>query len=177
MRFKATAINATNFGTGIVLNIGVPSTYGKQIDGIVQGFKAGGEYELTPYRAKRSLKANAYFWKLADEIATVLNTTKEEIYKRVIWHVGRFQILEAVSEEAAESFCKRWCMNGLGWFAYCDKVKPKTIYMYYGSSVYNSQEMARVIDYLQEECKRQGIEVRPKEEVESMLKEWEKEHG
>ena len=32
--------------------------------------------------------------------------------------------------------------------------------------------MARLIDFLQDECRRQGIETRPKEEVEAMLKEW-----
>ena len=102
----------------------------------------------------------------------MLNITKIEVYKRAIYHVGKFQILEAVSEEAAQSFCKHWCMNGLGWYAYCDKIKPKTIYMYYGSSVYNSDEFGRLIDFVADECRRQGIETRPKEEVEAMLREW-----
>lgn len=105
-------------------------------------------------------------------MASVLNITKDEVYKRAIYHVGKFQILEAVSEEAAQSFCKHWCMNGLGWYAYCDKIKPKVIYMYYGSSVYDSKEFARLIDFVTDECKRQGIETRPKDEVEAMLKEW-----
>lgn len=85
--------------------------------------------------------------------------------------------MEAVSEDAAKTFCNRWCMNGLGWYAYCDKIKRKTIYVYYGSSVYNSKEFARLIDFLQEECRSQNIETRPKEEIDAMLREWEKEHG
>ena len=189
MRFKATAITATNYGTGIVLNIGIPITYGKQVDAITQSFKAGNEYDLSPYKAKRSLKANALLWHYADELAKVLKTTKEHIYKVAIYNVGRHEILETkdkidkngnierTKEEIAEDFCKRWCMNGLGWFAYQDKVRPEVIYMYYGSSVYNSAEMSRTIDFLQDECRRQGIETKPKEEVDAMLKEWEKEHG
>lgn len=176
-RFKINALNVADMGVGILMNINIPTQYKNAVQAILSGFKAGNEYEFNPYKAKRSLKANAYFWKLADELATVLNTTKENIYKQAIYHVGRYQILEAKDEETAKSFCKKWCMNGLGWYAYQDKVMPKTIYMYYGSSVYNSSEMARVIDFVQDACKQQGIEVRPKEEVEAMLKEWSKEHG
>jgi len=174
MRFKPTGISATDYGTGIVLNVGVPHIYAKDIDALVGGFKAGNEYELKLYKAKRSLSANAYFWKLADDLASVLKITKEEVYKRAIYHVGKFQVLEAKTEEIAQSFCKRWCMNGLGWYAYCDKEKPTTIYMYYGSSVYNSKEMSRLIDFVADECRRQGIETRPQWEVDAMLTEWDK---
>ena len=170
MRFNA--FNVVDMGVGILLNINVPTKYKNAVQTILSGFKAGNEYDIELHKEKRSLSANAYFWKLADELASVLNITKIEVYKRAIYHVGKFQILEAVSEEAAQSFCKHWCMNGLGWYAYCDKIKPKTIYMYYGSSVYNSDEFGRLIDFLQDECRRQGIEIRPKEEVEAMLKEW-----
>ena len=43
MRFKPTAINVSNFGTGIVLNIGIPITYGKDVDRLVGGFRANVE--------------------------------------------------------------------------------------------------------------------------------------
>ena len=176
-RIRFNDVHVVDMGVGILMNISIPTAYKKQVQAILDTFKAGSEYDVQPHRNKRSLSANAYFWKLADDLAAVLNTTKEEIYKRVIWHAGKFQVLEAVSEEAAESFCKRWCMNGLGWYAYTDKIKPKTIYMYYGSSVYDTKEMARLIDFLQDECRRQHIEVRPKEEVEAMLKQWGENNG
>ena len=182
-RFKINALNVADMGVGILMNINIPMQYKNAVQAILNGFKAGNEYEFNQYKAKRSLRANAYLWKLADELATVLKTTKEHIYKIAIYHAGKFEILETkdtetrTKEEVAEEFCKRWRLNGLGWFAYQDKIRPEIIYMYYGSSVYNTKEMARIIDYLQDECKRQGIETRPKEEVEAMLKEWGKEHG
>lgn len=154
------------------MHISIPSAYKKQVQALLDGYKDGNEYDITPHKSKRSLSANAYFWKLADELAKVLNTTKEDIYKHVIYSVGRHDTFEAVSEEAAERFCKNWCMNGLGWYAYQDQVMPKTVYLYYGSSVYKSDEFSRAIDFLQDECKRQGIETKPKEEVDAMLKEW-----
>ena len=171
-RIRFNALNCVDMGVGILLNISVPTKYKNAVQSILDGFKANNEYEINIYREKRSLNANAYFWKLADELASVLNITKEDVYKRAIYHVGKFQILEAKSEEIAQSFCKRWRMNGMGWYAYCDKEKPTIIYMYYGSSVYDSKEFARLIDFVTDECKRQGIETRPKDEVEAMLKEW-----
>lgn len=188
-RFKISALNVADMGVGILMNINIPIQYKNVVQAILDGFKAGNEYEFTQYKAKRSLRANALLWKYADELAKVLRTTKEHIYKVAIYNVGRHEILETkdkfdkngnierTKEEIAEEFCKRWCMNGLGWFAYQDKIRPEVIYMYYGSSVYNSSEMSRIIDFLQDECKRQGIETRPKEEVDAMLNEWEREHG
>ena len=36
---------------------------------------------IKEYRQKRSLSQNAYMWVLLDKIATILNNTKEEIYR------------------------------------------------------------------------------------------------
>ena len=182
-RIRFNALNAVNMGVGIILNINIPTAYKNAVQTILDGFKEGNEYDIKQIRQKRSLSANAYFWALADELAKVLKITKEEVYKRAIYHAGRFEVLETkdtptrTKEEVAKDFCRKWCMNGLGWFAYQDKIKPEVIYVYYGSSVYDSKEMGRLIDCVQDECRLQGIEVRPKEEVEALLKEWEKQHG
>ena len=119
-RIRFNALNVADMGVGILLNINVPMKYKNAVQTILSGFKAGNEYDIELHKEKRSLSANNYFWKLADELASVLHITKDEVYKRAIYHVGKFQILEAVSEEAAQSFCKHWCMNGLGWYAYCE---------------------------------------------------------
>ena len=76
MRCRITSINAVDFGTGIVLSLGVPTIYAKQIEAIVGDFRPNCEYELKPYRQKRSLSANAYAWVLMDKLADKLKTTK-----------------------------------------------------------------------------------------------------
>jgi hypothetical protein len=43
---------------------------------------------------------------------------------------------------------------------------------YYGSSVYDTAEMSRLIDEAVSEAKRLGIETKPQWEIDSMLKEW-----
>ncbi len=175
MRFKATAITATNYGTGIVLNIGIPITYGKQIESVIASFTPQNEYELKPYKQKRSLSANALAWVYCDKLAEKLHSTKEEIYRIAVANVGVFTEIKVADAEAAKRFRQIWQHNGVGWLT--KTINETTIQAYYGSSTYNTQEMARLIDFLQDECKRQGIEIRTKEEVESMLREWGESNG
>ena len=170
MRFKPTGINVSNFGTGIVLSIGIPITYGKDVDKLVSGFRTNQEYELKPYKAKRSLSANNYAWLLLDKLAEKLHSTKEEVYKVAVSRVGVFEEIKVNSAEAGKRFKRIWQQNGLGWLT--KTIDETTVLAYYGSSTYDTQQMARLIDYIQEECKEQGIEVRPQWEVDALLKEW-----
>ena len=170
MGFRINALNMANFGTGIVLTLGVPLIYAKQLETIVGNFKANTEYELKPYKEKRSLSANALAWVYCDKLAEKLKTTKERIYQDAIDNVGVFEEIKVNSPEAGQRFKRIWKQNGLGWLT--KTIDDTTILAYYGSSTYDTKQMARLIDYLQEECKEQGIETRPQWEVDAMLKEW-----
>ena len=46
--------------------------------------------------------------------------------------------------------------------------------VYKGSSEMNRKEMSILIDGLVSECKEAGIETKPKAEIDSLLKEWDK---
>ena len=170
MRFRINALNIANFGTGIVLTLGVPTIFGKQLETLVGKFKANTEWELKPYKEKRSLSANALAWVYCDKLAEKLKTTKERIYQDAIDNVGVFEEIKVNSPEAGQRFKRIWKQNGLGWLT--KTIDDTTILAYYGSSTYDTKQMARLIDYLQEECKEQGIETRPQWEVDAMLKEW-----
>ena len=183
MRIRINALNASPMGASVVVNMIIPKAFIKAVETLLSTFKSGMEYDIKPYKEKRSLDSNRYFWRLASELAIKVGTTKEEVYKRAISQRGKFDIIETrptatkTAAQIAESFCKRWKMNGLGWYAYQDGGRPEVVYMYYGSSVYTSSEMSAIIDWVQEECKLQGIEVRPKEEVDAMLAQWREKHG
>lgn len=170
MRCKINAINVANFGTGLVLTLGIPTIYTKQLETIVSEFRPNTEWELKPYRQKRSLSANAYLWVLADKLADKLKTTKEKVYRQAIDHVGVFEEIKVTSPEAGQRFKRIWMQNGLGWLT--KTIDDTTILAYYGSSTYDSKQLSRVIDFLQDECKEQGIETKPQWEVDAMLKEW-----
>lgn len=147
-----------------------------EIDELTQLTANGKELsvEIKPYRARRSLDANAYCWVLCQKLSEKLNCTKEDVYKEAIRKAGQFDFI-AVTETATEQFIKAWQSKGLGWYAEASESKIdgcKKVMVYYGSSVYDSKEMAHLIDYIVSECKEQGIETLPPWEVERLKKEW-----
>ena len=169
-RIRFNALDVVDMGVGILLHISVPMKYKNAVQTILDGFKAGNEYDIEPHKEKRSLSANAIAWVYCDKLAEKLHSTKEEIYRIAVANVGVFTEIKVADAEAAKRFKRIWQHNGVGWLT--RTINETTIQAYYGSSTYNTQEMARLIDFLQDECRRQGIEIRPKEEVEAMLTEW-----
>lgn len=116
-------------------------------------------FEVKEYRKKRSLNANSYAWVLCSSIANILGSTKEEVYKKVIREVGEFEVIP-IRKDAVEKFIKIWRSKGLGWL--CDAKPSKldgyvNVTVYYGSSVYDTQQMSRLINSLVDEAKVLGI--------------------
>ena len=130
--------------------------------------------EIKPYRKRRSLDANSYCWVLCQKLAEKIGGTKEDIYKEAIRKAGQFDFV-AVTDSATEQFIKAWQSKGLGWYAEALESKIegcKKIMVYYGSSVYDSKEMAHLIDYIVSECRELGIETMTPAEISRMMNEW-----
>lgn len=149
----------------------------KQLD-IVEELKNADKLniELKKYRKKRSLDSNAYAWVLLGELQEILSVPKEEIYKDLIKNIGSYEVLP-VKNEAVEKFRQAWSKNGLGWVTETTKSKLEgftNVIAYYGSSTYNTKEMARLIDLIVTECKQFNIETKTQAEIDSLLKEWDK---
>lgn len=133
--------------------------------------------EITPVKKKRSLNANAYAWAMMDKIAKVVQSTKEEIYKRAIKAVGVFADI-AVKAEGYEKLKDTWERKGIGYI--CEKIDG-TAYvidcrMYYGSSTYNSSEMARLINWIVGEAESLGIETITPKDRGLLIEAWRREH-
>lgn len=130
-------------------------------------------------RKKRSLDANDYLWVLCTKIAEKLQdgktmVTKEEVYRKHIEAVGKYEPL-AIAEEAVERFSQVWQRNGTGWLVKVVDSKLngcKKVFAYYGSSVYNTKEMSRLIDSVIEDCRALNIETMPPTELDMLLNEW-----
>lgn len=123
---------------------------------------------------KRSLNANAYCWTLLGEIANCIESTKEEVYKDYIKHKGIYRII-TMNKEAVNTFVVAWQKQGLGWV--CEVSNNNVaglvdVIAYYGTSSYNTKQMANFIDYVVQECNNLEIETKPKDEIESLLNEW-----
>lgn len=136
--------------------------------------------EVKQKRNKRSLNANAYCWLLCQKIAEELSKngpyfSRNEVYKQAITDCQGFQYV-AVQTEHTDDFLKKWESKGIGWVAIdcgpCRNFDGRTIQIFHGSSSYNTQEMARLIDRLVDECHQLGIETKPQAEIDSLLKEW-----
>lgn len=110
------------------------------------------EYVMTVDKARRrrSLDANAYFWVLADKLATAQGLpSTTEIYRHYIKEIGGNREFVCVKKEAADKLCQGWERGGLGWLTerFTSKVDGcVNVILYYGSSVYDTAQMSRLID-------------------------------
>lgn len=128
----------------------------------------------------RSLNSNSYAWilcqRIADELSKNGYISKEAVYRRAIKDCSCFTYVP-VREDAIERYIQIWQAHGIGWIAEdageCKSLQGyHNIMCYHGSSVYNQQEMARLIDCLVDECHQLGIQLEDSDYIQSLVKEW-----
>lgn len=137
-------------------------------------FKAG-DYEINHIRKRRSLDANAYCFVLLDKLSADLQTPKEELYRRYIKEIGGVSETVCVPNKAVDKLVGVWESRGLGWQTdtFPSKLEGCTnVILYYGSSVYDTKQMSRLIDSIVQDCVAIGIETKSEEEINSLLNEW-----
>ena len=137
----------------------------------------GKTYDVTVklHREKRSLDANGYCWALLDKLAEALDTTKEELYISFIRHIGPYKDF-TLTEDEARTFRVAWERIGTGWpterVDYDQDGDRVVIRAYYGSSVYNTKQMSRLIDSIVVECKEQGIDTLTPDRLRALMEDW-----
>lgn len=132
------------------------------------------ECEIDKPKTKRSLNANNYAWVLMQEIAKKVGTTKEEVYRDLIRSYGDFVIV-CVPEKAVGLFRTKWESNGVGWVTETQDSKLpkcKNIFAYYGTSTYDTKQMARLIEGILAECEALDIPTKNENEIKSLLESW-----
>lgn len=131
------------------------------------------------YINKRSLNANNYFWKLLQELCELAEIDTIEEYKRRIKELGIFRRFK-IEKDNVKTFEKMWTAQGIAWFCeiadteYIGDIEFKIINAYYGSSSFNSKQMARLIDGVVQDCKIYEIETKSDAEINSLLESWNK---
>lgn len=131
--------------------------------------------EIKPYRARRSLDANAYAWVLMDRLAEKLNYSKVDIYREYVKHIGGNSEVVCVKDAAVERLCEAWRKNGTGWQT--DTMPSKisgctNVILYYGSSTYDTAQMSRLLDLIVEDCKQLGIPTETPDEIARLKSLW-----
>lgn len=139
--------------------------------------------EIKKASRHRSQEANNYLWALCGQIAQKSSKYstdgKNEIYREAIRAKGESDAL-LVKKDALERFLARWSQKGTGWFAdvrddYDDE--HVVVDAYYGSSIYDTASMSRIIDYVILIANDLGIPTLTPKEEERMLAAWGRKKG
>lgn len=155
---------------GILVTLAVTDVSAQEL----QTLKGLGELSISlkRWRKKRSLDANAYAWVLMSKIASVLGTSKDEVYEELLQKYGIIYEDEngyiTVTVKSSVDMSK---ITG-HWKRYKDNGKFISYLMIKGSSEYDTSEMSRFIDRVVEEAKDLEIETLPPDEINRMKQEW-----
>lgn len=145
---------------------------------LIDGLDEAKAWDVTVsrHRAKRSLTANAYAWKLIDLIASQLHESKEDIYRGYVQNVGGNSEYMSVKDEAIPRLHRIWDVRGIGWgikiLGASAQEGMTDIEMYYGSSAFDTRQMARLIDLIVQDCIALDIPTKDPAELEQLVKEW-----
>lgn len=142
------------------------------------------------YRKKRSLDANAYYWVLLGKMAEKLRISTarahnimlsrnayQEIYDGQVVYITLPDTDEA-AEKAIEATTFHIRPTSRVWVR--DGMTVRDYELLRGSHTFDTNEMARLIDDLVDECKHLGIETMPPEQLAQMMavyeETWRKKH-
>jgi hypothetical protein len=131
--------------------------------------------EVKPYRQKRSLDANAYFWVLCDKLAEKLHKGKTEIYREYIKDIGGVSETVCVKNAAVQRLCDGWSKNGIGWQTETFESKLEgctNVVLYYGSSTFSTSQMSALLDLIIQDCHDQGIVTETPNQIAEMKARW-----
>lgn len=131
--------------------------------------------EIKKARKHRSLEANAYAWVLIDAIAAKMGLKKTEVYRNAIKEIGGVSTTGCFLTKAVPLLRQSWEKNGLGWQVETMESKLDgctNVILYYGSSVFDSEQMRRMIDSLIQDAEALGIPTITEQEEEKMLQRW-----
>lgn len=119
-------------------------------------------FEIKEKKSKRSLTANAYYWSLLNQLASVMRLSSDKLHFMML---KRYSVCEVVSVKSD--------IKVDGYFRYYEAIgqsdlngKEFTHYkIYKGSSEMDSKEFSILLDGLISECEDQGIPVLTPDEV------------
>lgn len=123
------------------------------------------------FRNRRSKDANAYAWVLMQKIAEVLHTDKWSVYLDMLERYGVFTHI-IVRPHVVGRVIEEWrAVKNLGEVTVAGQTGIQ-LQCYFGSSTYDTKEMAVFINGIVSECREMGIETATPEELERMKREW-----
>lgn len=139
----------------------------------VYGFKPG-EYEIKKTRKKRSLDANAYAWRLINDISLATRISPEEVYRNALLDIPTLYYIALIPDEYTDAAMTDWQRGHIGRKAEREPAYTGywNVFFHMGSSDFDTRQMSMLIDNLIQDCRALGIETRPADEINAMLEAW-----
>lgn len=125
--------------------------------------------EIKPYKRRRSLDANAYYWVLLTKLSKILGTSNAELHNTILSKYGFWEIVDGRTIKVVlpdtDEANKKVMESKIYHLRPTSDVRMgkdgmvyRTYTMLRGSSTYDTAEMSRLIDGLVCDCRDAGIE-------------------
>lgn len=139
----------------------------------VYGFKPG-EYEMRKAKKKRSLDANAYAWKLINEISLVTRVSPDEVYRNALAEIPTLYYIALIPDEYLDAAVTDWQRGHIGRKAESEPAYTgySNVFFHMGSSDFDTRQMSMLINGLIQDCVALDIETRPQDEINALLEAW-----
>lgn len=119
-------------------------------------------YEIKEKKSKRSLTANAYYWSLLNQLASVMRMDNQKCHFLMLRRYGQYEVVSIRSDVSLHGYFKYYEVIGNGFV----NGKEFTHYkIYKGSSQMDSKEFSVLLDGLISECEEVGIPTLTKTEI------------
>ena len=133
--------------------------------------------KLEPFSEPRSRDSNAYCWVLIHKISEKMREAPVEVYRGFIRDFSCKTTVVCVKEEDAAEEIRSFVEGHIGRLVDIGDSKiPGCVVLHkkYGSSSFSKEQMTAFLDIIIDQAKELGIETRTPEEIESLLKGWNK---
>ena len=129
------------------------------------------EYDIEPHKEKRSGRANRYAWALMQALSAKANIPLEAVYRHSIENIAGVHDTVSCRSNAVKDFTKHFVAGHIGRSVEIieDRDGLTDLMLTYGSSDFNRQQMAQLIDSVAEDCRVLGIETRDESYIKALL--------
>lgn len=128
------------------------------------------KFEIKLYKPKRTLRANAYYWELLNELANVMRIGKDEMHFKMLQRYGQVEMISALAEIDMSGYLRYYTEAGE---SELNGKLFKHYKVYKGSSEMDTREMSILIHGLVDECREQGIPTLEDIEIGKMMEKYE----
>lgn len=166
------------------LSLHIPSADQRKAQQLADSVDKVHTVEIKPYRKKRGLSANSYYWALVNRLSEVLGESAPVIHNRMLRSYGQVEVIDGKvvylvlpdTEEAERKTLEADTYH----FRPTSNIRPgndgqmyRTYVMLRGSSTYDSKEFSGLVNGLVDECKSVGIETMTPAEIDEMMSRFE----